>query len=377
MVDACFGLTKCLRCIRTVLSVVLVSTCPLAAAGERAAANPEHGAVTEGGKAATSEPIDDRQASYGSPFPVMEETTFYSRVRSSGKTLVQGFYVDWRREVERLRGSTTPDRVVVDLCFGSQYEAIETFFDVSNEFVISPFIDLCQEGPKEEDKVWPAFDHPLINRLRKLRNMTPRKRIYATIPVSRTGEHTFPPEVPQHSTTAAEAQWMICAVVGSDWDGVLSFNFDPAAASAYEVSRLQQAIEQHAGHIAAASPVDWVSSREGQPVSALFSPGRLYVVLLESTYYTFDEEGVCNIPVGRPPSAEREIAITLPEGCLLESADSLLEGPVSFHIDGSVARVKHTLEGGGDILVFGIRSPDSMSEASPAENADSEGNAGQ
>jgi len=288
------------------------------------------------------------------PFPMMEETVFFARVRSSGKLLVQAFYVDWQKEVERLKQVSTPDKVVIDLCYGEQYQAIETFLGVSDEFVISAFIDSCGEGPRKEDKVWPGFDHHLINRLRKIRALAPGKHLYATIPVTKIVKSTFPSNTPEHSTTLGEAQWMVYALVGADWDGILWFDFDRSSQWAFDLLRIEEALGRNADDIASASPVDWVTGSRTEPLSALCSERRLFVVLLNPAYYAIDEQGVSTFPIAETPPLEGQIVIKPPQNRSIESGSTLLGKSLELVRDGGSVKASYAFTGGGEMLVFDV-----------------------
>jgi hypothetical protein len=287
------------------------------------------------------------------PFPMMGQDMFFAKVRSSGRTLVAGFYVQWDAEVKRLQHATTPDKVVVDLCYGSPYNAIRTFIPVADQFVMSPFVDLCDEGPQTGDKIWPTLDHPLVNRLRKIRTLAPDKRIYATIAITNS-RGTLPAGVADHATSLAEAQWIICALVGSGWDGILTFDFDQASQYASDILRIEEALRQHAADLASASPVDWVRDSTGQPISSLCSDDRLFVVLLDPTCYALDHNGNCTVPLKALTPRKGQIIITPPHGLDVRSGRTLLGKPLELAHAGDIISSLYEFEGGGDILVFDL-----------------------
>lgn len=291
-------------------------------------------------------------------FVVTSELAYLAAVRSSGRMLISPFYLeDWPEQVEKLRG-TTPDRVVTYLCQGAQIGAVTTFLPVSDRFVIWPFIADLRQRPDEDGRMWNGFDHPLVNRLVEFRRISEERLIYAAIPVSRITERTFPRGTVTRRTTPAEAQWLIFAVIGSDWDGVLWYDVDDSSLDAFMVTDVENALKALAADLISATPVDWVKPAGEEPTSALCCRDRLFVVLLNpSCFASAGQTGYGSLPQSDEPR-QGKVAISLPEGCSLRTSSTLLGGSVKILGSSSPVEVEYRFDGGGEMLVLDLeRAP--------------------
>ena len=345
-----------------VLTIGVAAAASLAI-GQTAGSSPP---VTSGRSAPAGQQGEKEQT----PFIIMPEGVFLAEVRSSGRIFVSPMYLDsWPKETERLRNGATADRVVVYLCSGGQFEALEAFLGVADTFVVWPFIQLCDQGPEKSDQVWPGLNHPLVNRLRKMRSIAAGKRLYASVPAGRIGPRTFWPGNVERGAAFEEAQWMTLAVIGADWDGILWYDLDVLCEWACRMSEIEDALKQLAGGLAAAWPVGWVETSGNAAASALFSGENLFVVLLNPSYMTVGRNGACVLVPDEPTRLEGELVMRPPEDSSLQSGRTLLGEPLELVRDGGAVRVNYGFSGGGEMLVFDL-NPNKDAQAARAGSHD-------
>jgi hypothetical protein len=253
---------------------------------------------------------------------------------------------------EKLSGFNGETSSIV-ICRAMQDETLKQFAPLVDRVVLNPFVSAGKREADAAESVWPGLDHPVLNKLRELRRIGGDKSLIAILNVD--GEKWL------HGNRAPsfeEVEWEACAVAGARFQGIA---WRPQRGDLYEgrLNLLHAALQRHGTALAKARPVPWVACQDrNQPVTALYAPGRLFIVLLNPQYMSFEATGSgANGPVQvalDPQPRAVELHISLPPGAQLRRASTLSSRTVRPHAESGSVSVRARLTGGGEIIVCDI-----------------------
>jgi len=341
--------------LRNMVVLVALLLCTPAAALRGAETRLESTAVQqqEPGRQADAASNDSRS------FHIVSDRMWRARGRADAKIIVSAptpSSVD--QTVKMLSERHKTHKAAAYLCAGDHIAAIKVLLPLVDEFVVVPFHGASDEKPAVDELTWPGYDHPLINRLRQVRRLTQGKRLNAALLASFVSPARVWGVGAERNTKFEEVQWMMFAVVGADWDGIVWYDFDVTrgqfAQFAPRVTQIADALEQHGSDLGSASPMRWVQSSQGQPVSALCSGRTLFVVLLNPEYFALNAEGTGVCSPEEPTERKGELLIKIPAGRAVTSGAFLLGQPVDITHDKDIVRVKYSFTGGGDLIVLNL-----------------------
>lgn len=236
------------------------------------------------------------------------------------------------------------------ICRMNQEETLVRFLPLVDQIFINPFAYTSEEGPAEGQRIWPGFDHPVINNIRRIRSKAGRKRLIASVNL-KGDPNLFHRRKPDFE----EIRWMVYAVIGANFQG-LGWRGNPSTVPwAERLSRLEDNLKRYQTDLGAARPVAWCKALDNQPISAIASDRTLFVVLLNPEYMRV-------VPHGKSPPLPldgnaREVRIGLlpPPELTVEAARTLSGLPLLLAGHRNNPQVACRLTGAGKILVFSIR----------------------
>ncbi len=246
------------------------------------------------------------------------------------------------------------------VCRTRLHETLPWVAELVDQVIVNPFIYTHAEGPVDGDAVWPSWDHPVLNELRFIRQQTGPKRLLACVDLR--GE----PLLFHRPASVEEAEWMLCAVVGSDYDGIVvrerNSEHDREGAQGNSLGEnpriraLLGNLRAHSRELAAAEPVAWVSaSNRGVPLAGLRHGNTLFVVLLHPALMKAERPKPMPLPLLAEP-AEGELLV-VPDRVRVANARMLCGLRVESVTDASGAcRVPFSFETGGQILLFDLQT---------------------
>jgi len=253
------------------------------------------------------------------------------------------------REIENRKLGLQPGQIAfVQFCVSDQVRSIQGCIPLLDMAAINPFKELSQKAPAEKSPLWPGCDHPVLNRVRELRQAAGDKRLLARIPIGDV-EAKY---ITKREPTFGEIEWMILATVGADYKGIVWVGqFDTGG----RLRTLGHDLLCFADDLGTARPVGWAAAPQGQPVSALASKGMLFVVLLHPEYFQDPAIGrIQKLPLD-PKVQTGEVTLTLPEAVTTKSGISLYGKPLKPRSEGGEVVVPYRFAGGGEMLVLDLK----------------------
>lgn len=257
---------------------------------------------------------------------------------------------DGIREIEKRKAELLPGQIpFAQFCVTDQVDTVRRCMPLLGAAAANPFVLLSDRQPAAGSPLWSGWDHPVINRVRDLREAAGTKRLLARIPIGGV-ESKY---ITKREPTFEEIEWMILATVGADFKGIVWVGqFDTGG----RLRNLGHNLLCFADDLGTATPVGWATAPEGQPVSALASKKMLFVVLLHPEYFQEPVIGqIQKLPLD-PKVQTGEVTLTLPDGVTTESGISLYGKPLKPRSEGSKAVVPYRFAGGGEMLVLDLKS---------------------
>ncbi len=340
--------------VPVVIAALISYVWALPPARSQEGAAPTTGASTRAGKAVHKKPGN-------STFVIGPEMPFRAHMRRTG-VFINAHHIPKPASevVKSIKQSKGAKPVTVIICRGDQQAALSNYRSVVDQFIMEAlFMTPSDSGPKRGDLIWPDYDHRLVNYLRHIRSIAKGARIIAAIPMT-TREILGRPNRPE---SFEEFQWMTFAVIGANYQGVLWGHVRREKWWNQRLARFERALKTHADGLGRALPVEWVRGPEGQPISAIASEKRLFVILLSPDYMkiTADGKGV-EVPL-EAARREGDIRISLPKGRRITEGRSFWGAPLDLEANGGVITSRFGFSGGGTMLVFSLSRDNRKSDA--------------
>jgi hypothetical protein len=248
------------------------------------------------------------------------------------------------------------------ICRANQLPTLRKFAPLVDRVAINPFFAGHSNGPTTESVVWRNFDHGIVNRARAIREAAQGAALFACIDLY--GEtHYFADRRPSYE----EIEWLTYVAVGANFQGIVWRRSRQSVPFARRLDILERRLDRYAVDLGRATPVTWVESPSGHPVSAVRSGEHLFVVLL-SREYLLTNDGREGVPLPLElPETQAEVRIRLPAGRAVRSCLRLCGSAAPLSAEVREVRVSCRIEGAGEILVFrlgrrGTVSPDKRDE---------------
>lgn len=289
----------------------------------------------------------------GKPFVWEDVRRYWAMVRSSQGELVDIMHAE-PEVLPRLK-KLGPKRhhVLLWLCSGGT-SAFSGYLPYADEIGLHAFEYDESIPPKQGELIWPGFNHPRINRARVLRHFIVGKGLFAImrfgVPDRIRGGIVGRPQSPE------ELQWMVLAAIGASYDGILWENEPGADLPGGKAMHVMGAnLAKYTDDLGSTVPVGWAKSDTQDPVSALRSDKKLFVVVLNPGFLVSGAGGgAFQIPLETKPR-EGEVAVELPPGWDIEDGRALSGETLSILRRDGAARAKYRFTGGGEMLVFDLK----------------------
>jgi hypothetical protein len=259
--------------------------------------------------------------------------------------------------------------VTVIICRGPQEQTLKTFWDVSDQFIFESLFFLPDWNPSPKDTLlWPGFDHPMINYVRKIRTATNGKPVIVSVPMTCREVWGVPRERPE---LFDELKWMTMAVIGANYQGILWGHVRREEQWNQMLQELTDQIKAHAADLGAAVPVNWVKAPDGQPVSAISSQGKLFIMLLNTDFMKVSQDKKEISGALNPGRRQGKLTLNLPDGVIADTA-SMLDGlPVKLTRTKDGLVCPYDFASGGEMIIVTIERLDTVQPSTPTS-----GNAG-
>ncbi len=240
--------------------------------------------------------------------------------------------------------------ILSQLCISQQLESVKMYSPYLDVIGINPYVSGTDKEPDAKSLIWPGFDHPLINRIRQMRELAGDTVLLGRIGIG--GEESE--YITKRSPTFEEVKWWIYAIIGADFKGVIWLGgFD----SGGRLRRMAAEIERYANDLGHAKLVSWVKTNERQSISSLCSNNRLFVVLLSADYFPKKYIGgnkKLPLPLDEK-STEVEICLSPPLGMKIETARTLGGRLLPVVKKDHYLLVQCRFHGSAEILIFDIQ----------------------
>lgn len=256
------------------------------------------------------------------------------------------------------------------VCRSDQSRTVKRFASKVDRIVVNPFLTFNESelAPEADPAVWPKSEHMILRRLRQLRAEGGDSSLLAIIDLQ--GEKSL---FGTRRPSFEEVEWQVLAAVGAGFQGIV---WRPQRDNVFEgrLARLEASLNAHAKSLSTARPVPWARARDkSQPVSALRSGDRLFVVLLNPTFMNPAKRGAVEsstveLPLD-PQPVTVDVECDLPAGVRLGSATTLAGRAVRVEADGPLARIRQRLTGGGEIVVYELAGAGQAAGASTRDPA--------
>lgn len=307
-----------------------------------------------------------------SEFTVETEMPYRARLRTTGIFINANHLTKPMEEVvESIKAQDDRPHVAVIICRGNQERPIKDYWDVADEFIFEAlFLQPDWNAPPSDTLLWPGYDHPMINYLRKIRNVTYGKHVIVSVPMTSRELWGVPRERPE---LFDELRWMAMAVIGADYQGMLWGHVRREPQWNEMLRELTAQIEAHASDLGAAEPVGWVKAPDGQPVSALASENKLFITLLNTDYMKVSEDKQRISGALNPGRCRGTLAIDLPAGISADSAATLNDSPVTIERTDKGLICPYDFAAGGEMIVVSFKK--SAQPQTPPAPADTQASA--
>lgn len=249
---------------------------------------------------------------------------------------LQGILEDW------------PDdkRSTIWVTRANQMATVEHFAPLVDRVVVNPFVHPRTEVSPEGDPVWRKCDHPFLNEFREMYSKNGGARLLAIVEVP--GE---PIHFTKRSASVEEVEWMVYAVIGGNFKGILWRGRPQDPVMIRRVGRLEARLRSHVGELGRAEPVDWVQPTEEPLVSALTTDKTLFVVLLSQQYMRPDPVAKQVVLPLTPATASGDVKIVAPHGVAIRSARTLAGKAVEVRATAEGTVLPFAFEGAGEMMV--------------------------
>jgi hypothetical protein len=305
------------------------------------------------------------------PFVIADQDKFIGLRRAAGDILCDIMYMKREQVLANLKADKGNRKVTILQCMGPQREMLAMFLPFADRVLIFPFHLLCSKKPEPGDLIWPAFDNPVVNRLREIRQSAPTQYLYASLHCLPSGTSRAFWGGGKRDWTYQEQEWRFYASIGADFDGILwcgarCREWTPG------LDALEEALKPQAVELGAAEPVDWVLAPQGQPCGALASKKRLFVVFLHPEYMRISATGQeMALPLS-PSRRSGEIRMRPPEGVTVCSGNNLQGMPARVVLKDGAMTAAFSFAGGGEMLVFELRQGVRVAKAGAAAGGERE-----
>ena len=301
-----------------------------------------------------SAPATASQPAKSKDFVVEAEMPYRANLRATG-IFVNAFHLNKSTQevVASIKAQPNRSHVTVIICRGAQEQAIKDFWDVSNQYIFEAlFMTPDWNPPPEDTLIWPGFDHPMVNYVRKIRTATQGKPTIVSVPMTCREVWGVPRE---RTELFDELRWMTMATIGANVQGILWGHVRREEEWNQLLQRLTDQIKVHAADLGAAASVDWVKAPEGQPVSALASKNKLFITLLNTDYMKVrdDKSGISGAL--EPGRQQGTLTLNLPAGVTAEAATTLDGSPVKLTKDKDALTCSYNFASGGEMIVVTIK----------------------
>jgi hypothetical protein len=295
-----------------------------------------------------------REPGRGKAAPLVWQSSseFGARARATGAVLFNLDHTYTPDTLEIIKRAKGRHEVILTRCAGDTIP--KEYLRHADCVCLYPFFRTSSKGPAAHERIWPGYDHRLLNRVREIRRQVEGKRLVASI--SPEGAFRVSGMGRGRKLTKAEIRWVIFTIIGADYDGVMWDNRPPPGSRRGRAfARLGKDIRRYARELRAASPVSWVATTPGGgAMTALCSPKKLFVVLLMPGLLRPGPNGTIPVPLGLSVRTA-QIIIAPPAGTTVERGEYLSGERLRLTFDGGLARAKYRLATGGDMLVFHLR----------------------
>jgi len=315
---------------------------------------------------AASQPAEDGN------FVVEAEMPYRANLRATG-IFINAFHLTKpiKEAVDSIKAQPKRFNVTVIICRGPQEQAIKDFWDVSDQYIFEAlFLQPEWSLPPKDTLIWPSFDHPMINYVRKIRMATSGKTALVSVPMTCREVWGVPRERPE---LFDELKWMTMAVIGANYQGVLWGHVRREEQWSQMVQELTNQLKTHAADLGAATPVDWVKAPEGQPVSALASDRKLFIALLNTDYMKVSADKKRISGALNPGRRQGELKLSLPAGVTAEGAARLDGLPVEITQDVDGLTCAYDFTAGGEMIIVTIKRSDSGERSAKASSHPADG----
>jgi len=296
-----------------------------------------------------------RQPAKGKDFVVEAEMPYRANLRATG-IFVNAFHLNKSTEevVTSIKAQPNRSHVTVIICRGAQEQAIKDFWDVSNQYILEALFMTPEWNPPPEDTlIWPGFDHPMVNYVRKIRMATQGKPTIVSIPMTCREVWGVPRERPE---LFDELKWMTMVTIGANVQGILWGHVRREEEWNKMLGELTKQIKAHAADLGVATAVEWVKAPEGQPVSALASRNKLFITLLNTDYMRVNEDKSGISGTSNPGHRQGTLALKLPAGVTAEAATTLDGSPVKLTQDKDGLTCPYDFASGGEMIIITIKT---------------------
>lgn len=304
----------------------------------------------------------DSQPTESEDFVIEPEMPYRAKMRATGIFLNAHHLTKPTQEViDSIKSMPNRPQVTVIICRGPQEETVKTFWNVSDQFILEGlFLKPEWNPPSKDTLIWPGFNHPMINYVRKIRMATMGKPTIVSVPMTCREVWGVPRKRPE---LFDELKWMTMAVIGANYQGILWGHFRCEEQWSVMLNILTDQIKTYAADLKRANPVHWVIGPKGQPVSALASDNKLFITLLNTDFMKVSEDKKEISGALHPKRCRGNLILNLPPGISAETAFTFDGSPVKLTKDKDGIQCPYHFNTGGEMIIVSIHRLD-MSRSS-------------
>jgi len=287
-------------------------------------------------------------------FVVESEMPYRANLRATG-IFINAFHLTKSTEevVNSIKDQRGRSHVTVIICRGNQEKAIKDFWDVSDQYIFEAlFMTPDWNPPPKDTLIWPDFDHPMVNYVRKIRTATIGKPTIVSVPMTCREVWGVPRERPE---LFDELKWMTMATIGANFQGILWGHVRREEQWNQMLQELTNQLKTHAADLGTAACVDWVNAPQDQPVSALASGNKLFITLLNTDYMKVSDDKKEIAGTLHPGRRQGTLTIKLPAGATATAATTLDGTPVKLMKNKDGLTCPYDFTAGGEMIIVTIR----------------------
>ncbi len=237
----------------------------------------------------------------------------------------------------------------IDVCRSSQLETLEHFAPLLDRVTVNPFALRSSEPPEASSLIWPGTDHPILNHVRLVRRKGGSTPLLAKTDLK--GPERF---FQRRAAMFEEIRWMVYAAIGANFQGIVWRNAKQDIPFRRRLDGMVSALDRYAGDLGAAELVGWVRADPGQPVSAICSRERLFIVLLNEAYFQFDPGGKSVVAPLTNACQNGHVRIYPPKHVEIVGGQTLFGLPLTLTPKAQCIDVEYSFRGSGQILILEI-----------------------